>query len=263
MASDAAIGRQGAKPLNPGGGVTPWGMVPREVQSRRREALQIFGALELRTRNPPSVFGFCRQYVVHRRGKAVTPDSDTNLFQPNPREDVHNYELGSVLDGLDAIAAGQNPSFNFSHLLCSLEPSLSRRSCRLDERDHGLLVDALQRALEAAWISLPRSYPRAHLALGVAAARRAIDHWAQPDAIRLAGGEFVQDVRDCMRIFRNHMHNLCLVDDIAERAARRADKRADLIRTLNPPKREDIAKLAHDPAGLFELAATVREGEAL
>jgi hypothetical protein len=190
-------------------------------------------------------------------------DIATELFGASPFRDAasHAHDVGIVLDGLNAIANGECAYSNFSHLLCSLDRGLDRRSRRLGDEDQEMLAGALQLALEAAWVSLPRSYPRSHLTLGVAAARRAIDLWARPDPARLAGGEYVNDVRQCMRIFRNHMHNLVLLDEIASRAASRASKRTDIVRSMIPPSAADMDTIADDLVALFKNPTLAHEGE--
>jgi hypothetical protein len=191
-----------------------------------------------------------------------------NGFFDEPSEEVdgsrHHDDIVFIENFFHHVAIGHDPAWHFSTILQTVErAALSKTSNQLGEVARDRLLEQLGRALETAWTTLPSHYHRAQLVAGVHATWQAILHWAQPDAQRSARGGYVHDIADVMRIFRNQMHNLCLLDQIAERAKKRRDRREEIFKSMRAPTASEIAALAEQDFAVPAADGVASEGEAM
>jgi len=166
------------------------------------------------------------------QGSCEMPQSESgDDADPFPAASVAEADFTDVehtIGLFTQVASGPDFAWTLSTALCTLQSqSIDRQHpvpLRLPRGDRPRLIGAIERAYRVAWEAMPADYPRERITEGMRAAAELANCWASDRSRRK--NDFVRDAVDRARCFRNDLHNMCLRQEIAERAQKRALERA-------------------------------------
>lgn len=144
--------------------------------------------------------------------------SEDGVFDaPEEIIDDLNDEVGMIAFRLQHAGRAHDFARNIDLVLLQVERLVLGGAVKtLCQEDLCSINDALGLAAEAGYSTPPVGVTRDQTMLGLGLLARAVVYWALPDAQRAARTKQKFALRQGLRVFRNALHNSCLLADITD-----------------------------------------------
>jgi hypothetical protein len=139
------------------------------------------------------------------------------------------FRVGMVLDRLERAARGDNPAYEMSSAMASVDSATRGGPISIEQRDE--LLSVAGRAHLGAIRHLPEPYSREQIAVGMKALAGQVTMWAETRERSAQRPSHVRaDINAYARMFRNDLHNISLVEEIDRRAWERREQHIQPLR---------------------------------
>lgn len=138
-----------------------------------------------------------------------------------PAPSAEDYRRGDAISGiafnLTHAGRGHDLAHDISSVLLLLErEALGKQAVQLTTHQRERIMAALNLTVEVALPTPPIGLQRPQMAAGLLLIAHTVQFWALPDEERRAKPRLARYLRDCLRIFRNALHNSCLLESTAD-----------------------------------------------
>ena len=180
------------------------------------------------------------RYARMNGAQSVQPQAEKRLkYAPSLHSalrEAHELDntVESILTLLYQAARGQHIAWALSEAMASImSPRRQYSQSRLNHRQRDKLLNAIASVYLRARDTLPGHCRRSRVSAGIEALAGIVSYWAASDKERAEWHPHMYpDLVAHARILRNELHNLCLSEEIAERAEKR---RSAVIKSLLLP----------------------------
>lgn len=176
-------------------------------------------------------------------------DDDGDFDAPEQIIDDPFDEIGHIVFHLQHAGREHDFAFVVDMVLLKVEQrALGKTVCAVSDDEQRRILDAIAEAAEAGYANPPTGLSRTQTMHGLLVLAQVVAFWHLDDQQRQARSRERTALRQALRVFRNMLHNACLLSDIAG-MARGAQ---------TEPVPSALAEALHQPGGLHFPTAMLR-----